>query len=35
MLDAVVERKDIKAFIVNSLEFMSSNGTKSKAEGGG
>ena len=28
MLDAVVERKDIKAFIVNSLEFMSNNGTK-------
>jgi acetyl-CoA carboxylase carboxyl transferase subunit beta len=35
MLDAVVERKDIKAFIINSLEFMSSNGTKSKAEGRG
>ena len=35
MLDAVVERKDLKAFIVNSLEFMSSNGTPSKAEGRG
>ncbi|HJQ25875.1 MAG TPA: acetyl-CoA carboxylase, carboxyltransferase subunit beta [Blastocatellia bacterium] len=28
MLDAVVERKDLKAFIVNSLGFMSTNGTK-------
>jgi acetyl-CoA carboxylase carboxyl transferase subunit beta len=35
MLDAVVERKELKAFIVSSLEFMSTNGTKSKAEGGG
>jgi acetyl-CoA carboxylase carboxyl transferase subunit beta len=35
MLDAVVERKDIKAFIVNSLEFMSGNVAKSKAEGRG
>jgi acetyl-CoA carboxylase carboxyl transferase subunit beta len=35
MLDAVVERKDIKTFIVNSLEFMSANGAKPKAEGRG
>ena len=35
MLDAVVERKDLKTFIVNSLEFMSVHGAKSKAEGRG
>jgi acetyl-CoA carboxylase carboxyl transferase subunit beta len=35
MLDAVVERKDIKAFIVSSLEFMSGQGTGTKAEGRG
>ncbi len=28
MLDAVVERKQLKDFIVNSLDFMSPNGTK-------
>ena len=28
MLDAVVERKDIKDFLVNSLDFMSHNGKK-------
>ncbi|HKQ09417.1 MAG TPA: acetyl-CoA carboxylase, carboxyltransferase subunit beta [Blastocatellia bacterium] len=28
MLDAVVERKDLKPFIVNSLAFMSNNGMK-------
>lgn len=27
MLDAVVERKDMKEFIINSLSFMSANGT--------
>jgi len=35
MLDAVVGRKDLKAFITNSLEFMSTNGAKPKAEGRG
>ena len=35
MLDAVVERKDIKSFIVNSLDFMSTIGATSKAEGRG
>ena len=35
MLDAVVGRKDLKAFITNSLEFMSNNGAKPKAEGRG
>jgi acetyl-CoA carboxylase carboxyl transferase subunit beta len=35
MLDAVVERKDIKPFIVSSLEFMSGQEAKSKAEGRG
>jgi acetyl-CoA carboxylase carboxyl transferase subunit beta len=35
MLDAVVERKDLKAFIVNSLEFMSGARTPAKAEGRG
>jgi hypothetical protein len=28
MLDAVVARKDIKDFLVNSLDFMSYNGKK-------
>jgi len=35
MLDAVVERKDIKPFIVNSLDFMSSQEAKANAEGRG
>ena len=28
MLDAVVDRKDIKDFLVSSLDFMSHNGKK-------
>ena len=35
MLDAVVERKDLKAFIVNSLEFMSGASAPTRAEGRG
>jgi acetyl-CoA carboxylase carboxyl transferase subunit beta len=35
MLDAVVHRRHIKDFIVNSLNFMAGNTTKSRAEGRG
>src|ERR1043165_1602598 len=34
-LDAIVHRRDLKNYIVNSLEFMSAHGAKTRAEGRG